>query len=157
MHRQNADRVGKTKTLVEMILQIINHHPTAHILACAPSNTAADVIARRLAATLTPTDMFRLNGPSRTFAEVNGALLPYCHIEDDKFGLPAYDRLMRFPVIVCGMQDSRILTDAGASNGNTMRGDWEISRVIHPTRTRRIEPHWTHLIVDEVSVPSGCA
>lgn len=39
---------GKTSTLVEAINQVLRTDPNARILACAPSNDAADVVAQRI-------------------------------------------------------------------------------------------------------------
>ncbi|KAG8954835.1 hypothetical protein FRC04_010317 [Tulasnella sp. 424] len=39
---------GKTITVVEAIRQVLRNDPQARILACAPSNSAADLIAQRL-------------------------------------------------------------------------------------------------------------
>jgi len=47
--------------VIEAILQICRHHPEARVLAVAPSDVAADILAERLAQHLTPTHLFRLN------------------------------------------------------------------------------------------------
>lgn len=52
---------GKTLTVIEAILQICRHHPEAKVLAVAPSDVAADILAERLAQYMTPTQLFRLN------------------------------------------------------------------------------------------------
>ncbi|KAK0884904.1 hypothetical protein LTR87_001302 [Friedmanniomyces endolithicus] len=61
---------GKTKTLVELALQIISATPDAHLLVCAPSDPAADTITSRLRQHMTPKQLLRLNSPSRSFPEV---------------------------------------------------------------------------------------
>lgn len=61
---------GKTRTLVESVIQILRGNPEAKLLVVAPSNPAADTLASRLAKTLTRHEMFRLCSPARTFAEV---------------------------------------------------------------------------------------
>lgn len=66
------------RTVVEMVHQIIRVQPNAHVLVCAPSNSATDTLARRLAKVLKPPQLFRLNDERRTFAEVNEELLQYC-------------------------------------------------------------------------------
>ena len=35
-------------TVVEAILQVLTHLPSSRVLACAPSNSAADLLAERL-------------------------------------------------------------------------------------------------------------
>ena len=39
---------GKTLTLVEAILQVLDKKPAAHLLVVAPSDSAADVVTARL-------------------------------------------------------------------------------------------------------------
>ncbi|KAF5343775.1 hypothetical protein D9757_015109 [Collybiopsis confluens] len=57
---------GKTVTMVEAILQVLTLDSTSRILATAPSNSAADPIASRLAAAgLKSTELFRGYAPSR--------------------------------------------------------------------------------------------
>lgn len=62
---------GKTKTVVELALQILAQDETKHLLLCAPSDSAADTLVRRLSVHLSPTDLLRLNSPARSFAEVS--------------------------------------------------------------------------------------
>ena len=52
-------------TLVEAIKQVYTLYPDSHILACAPSNTAADLITKRLAGHVESQDLFRLCAYSR--------------------------------------------------------------------------------------------
>lgn len=44
--------------------QVVKHLPEAHILACAPSNSGADLLCQRLRAHL-PSSIYRLLAPSR--------------------------------------------------------------------------------------------
>lgn len=69
---------GKTKTVVELALQILAQDETKHLLLCAPSESAADTLTQRLRAVLSPKDLLRLNSPARSFAEVSNTILPYC-------------------------------------------------------------------------------
>ena len=98
--------------------------------------------------------MFRLNAANRTFAEVPDMLLPYCCIADDTFGLPTFERFMKYRVVVCGLLDSSILSQAHASNaelGRAVVGMNELQNLGHEGDKVAVRPHWTHLLVDEVS------
>ena len=144
---------GKTRTLVAAILAILHVNPHAHILACAPSNPAADTITSRLVPHLAAKQLFRLNPPNRTFAEVPDDVLRYCHIENDNFGLPPYHELMTFRVVVTHCLDAAILVDARATNVDTMGTEQVCLPVFHPHQPR-VLPHWTHLLVDEAGQAS---
>ncbi|KAI8806921.1 hypothetical protein BJ742DRAFT_814821 [Cladochytrium replicatum] len=131
---------GKTMTLIESILQIVRTQPNAHILACAPSHSAADTITRRLIAHAHPIPapgsqtnvderspgisggfvMLRLNGPSRGFAEVPREILPFCFSSTrdggEFFDVPQLDLLLGCNVVVCTTLDAGMLDDAGVTN-----------------------------------------
>ncbi|KAH9041519.1 RNA helicase, partial [Lactarius deliciosus] len=62
---------GKTSTVVESILQLVRHDASSKILACTPSNAAADLLAERLAsAGLTVDQLLRLNARSRDIRSI---------------------------------------------------------------------------------------
>lgn len=52
---------GKTKTIVELTLQILRQDESSHVLLCAPSESAADTMVQRLSAHLSPKELLRLN------------------------------------------------------------------------------------------------
>ncbi|KIP01837.1 hypothetical protein PHLGIDRAFT_112706 [Phlebiopsis gigantea 11061_1 CR5-6] len=95
---------GKTVTLVEAIRQILKDNPDAKILACAPSNSAADLIAKRLTSQLSPRELFRLNSfarPYKTFMQQSAALEPYTLYNDnDVFAIPPLKTLRSYRVVV---------------------------------------------------------
>ncbi|PGH35312.1 hypothetical protein GX50_01892 [[Emmonsia] crescens] len=146
---------GKTKTVVECTLQLLrrNEKIKPHILLCAPSDPAADTLAIRLAKHLQPHEMFRLNGWSRTFAEVPDQLLPYTHTEYDLFSMPEFKIMMNYKVIVTTCQDAHMLVRARLTNQDLMKLGYEMLSSISPG----IKPkprdmlHWTALIVDEAA------
>jgi hypothetical protein len=110
---------GKTKTIIETALQLLrNTNNHGHILMCAPSDPAADTLVHRLQQYLKTSEMLRLNRPSRTFAEVPGAVLPYCSIVNDAFTLPAFQELMKYRVVVTTCRDSSLLARARATNSD---------------------------------------
>ncbi|KAK4050123.1 hypothetical protein OIV83_003694 [Microbotryomycetes sp. JL201] len=127
---------GKTKTLVEAILQILK----------------TDTLAVRLRQHLNPTEMFRLNSPSRPFAEVRGELLPYCHVENERFMLPATNVLLSKRVVVCSTLDAALLLDARISNHDLSMLQVNLLGTIHPrSRIPLARPHFSHLLVDEAA------
>jgi helicase MOV-10 len=60
---------GKTKTLVETAMQLLNTTIVCHVLICAPSEAAADTLALRLKHYLSTKQMLRLNRPGRAYNE----------------------------------------------------------------------------------------
>lgn len=84
---------GKTKTVIEAVLQCLAADPQHNVLLCAPSDSAADTLAMRLHRFMgserfrnsSRFSMLRLQSPSRTFAEVPEELMLYCNIEQDEF------------------------------------------------------------------------
>ncbi|KAI9236727.1 MAG: hypothetical protein BYD32DRAFT_11800 [Podila humilis] len=136
---------GKTKTLAETALQILINDTQCHILITAPSNSACDTLISRLIPFLGTQYLFRLNHPSRTFAEVPTAIMPYCYGELH-FDLPPLDELLKFRIVVCTCVDAGLLISAGASNQSLHE------YLPHKGFTSEDEPlrsHWTHLLIDE--------
>ena len=56
---------GKTKTIVELAVQLISKDRAAHLLVCAPSESAADTLIQRLSKHLKRSELLRINSPSR--------------------------------------------------------------------------------------------
>ncbi|KDQ06713.1 hypothetical protein BOTBODRAFT_149590 [Botryobasidium botryosum FD-172 SS1] len=77
---------GKTVTIVEAILQILARNPRARVLACAPSNSAADIMAQRLVefGKFDKNQLFRLYAPSRMRKHVPEELIPFTYIDPTK-------------------------------------------------------------------------
>ncbi|XP_041460739.1 RNA helicase Mov10l1-like [Lytechinus variegatus] len=71
---------GKTITIVETILQIHKHLPSSRILACTPSNSAADLLAERLhqSGAVKKVDMVRLNSFRRSDMNIPECIHQYC-------------------------------------------------------------------------------
>lgn len=147
---------GKTKTIIETTLQIVqNSEGNHHIVLCAPSDPAADTLCQRLIGHLRPGQMLRLNRPCRTFAEVPGALLPFCFIRNDQFSLPPCQMLVRYKVIVATCRDSSILVRARMTNRDlwaVQKGMQDKFATINPFQPAP-EPgiHWSALLIDEAA------
>ncbi|MED6239493.1 hypothetical protein ATANTOWER_007135 [Ataeniobius toweri] len=93
---------GKTITLVEAINQVIKADPSAHILACAPSNSACDLLCERLKSQLSSYQLYRMYASSRDANSVPKGLLKYCNWDEkqDCFVFPEKKILMKYKVIV---------------------------------------------------------
>jgi helicase MOV-10 len=92
---------GKTRTVTASILEILRAFPHKRILACAPSEAAADVIALRLLEALPDRSrMFRHNWWQRMVSSVPIKLLSCCCQHGNLFELPSVEQLMNFSVIV---------------------------------------------------------
>lgn len=145
---------GKTRTLVECVLQILRLQPEACILLCAPSNPATDTLVLRLRHFLKPSEMLRLNDQHRTFAEVPVEIFSYCRIEDEKFAVPPWPELMKFRVVVTTCYDGSILVNAQCTNTALAQLEQYVMSALHPRRdtsARGVVPHWTHLLIDEAA------
>ncbi|PPQ90281.1 hypothetical protein CVT25_013106 [Psilocybe cyanescens] len=144
---------GKTRTVVETVLQIFHRQPEACILLCAPSDPATDTLVLRLQRHLLQHEMFRLNNPNRTFAEVPDIIKPYCYVEDDKFALPPWKKLMQYRVVVCCCLDAGTLAGAQCTNVKLMELEEDVTSSLHPYRKHKyvVQPHWTHLLIDEAA------
>lgn len=148
---------GKTKTICEAALQILRRQPHATILLVAPSHTAADTLALRLAAVLHPDMLFRLNAPSRGMATVPFELLSFCHTTDIEgvrtvFGLPPVGDLLRKRVVVTTTVDCALLVKCRCTNADVQRLAFFTAPLTHARKNAEDPPlHWTHLLVDEAA------
>ncbi|KAJ3565235.1 hypothetical protein NP233_g7766 [Leucocoprinus birnbaumii] len=123
--------IGKTMTIVEAIKQLVQTKPNARILACAPSNAAADLIASRLRDAFNIDELFRLYAPSRHKDQVPDELMPYTYYHESPnsrpcFGAPTMGRMKRFKVIVATCTSASVISGIGMPRG-----------------------HFTHIFVDE--------
>jgi hypothetical protein len=95
---------GKTATVVELILQL--HNTTSgKFLVCAPSNSAADLLAHNLSLRISPKEMLRLNAVQRNPKSVEPpSLIDYSFRSingSSNFELPGLHILAAYRVIVC--------------------------------------------------------
>ncbi|EIM81952.1 P-loop containing nucleoside triphosphate hydrolase protein [Stereum hirsutum FP-91666 SS1] len=92
---------GKTVTVIEAILQVLKYNPQWKVLACAPSDTAADLLTRRLCSHLSEDKLFRLNSISRPIHDCPKSLWPYSNINGHNvFAYLPREELKKFSVIV---------------------------------------------------------
>ncbi|KAA1476102.1 P-loop containing nucleoside triphosphate hydrolase protein [Dentipellis sp. KUC8613] len=110
---------GKTVTTVETIKQILNlKDPNTHILVCAPSNSAADLIASKLTS-LGTEQLFRFYAPSRPKDTVPDSLLPFtCSTPDGHFSHPPVPTLRRYKVMVTTCVSASFAFGVGIPRGH---------------------------------------
>ena len=105
-------------TTVEAIKQVLLSQPQAKVLACAPSNSAADLLALRLMDLGTET-LFRFYAPSRIKDTVPLELMSYTHIRPDgHFTVPPMVRMARFRVIVTTCVSASVASGIGMRRGH---------------------------------------
>lgn len=121
---QGPPGTGKTVTLVETCLHLLHYKPTSTLLLTAPSNAAADLLCSRLSPHVSPSEMLRLNAPSRSQLDVAPEVKKYCYEVDGTYGCP--DRLKEYRVVVSTTISASILGGVGIKKG-----------------------HFSHIIVDE--------
>ncbi|TFK80574.1 P-loop containing nucleoside triphosphate hydrolase protein [Polyporus arcularius HHB13444] len=121
---------GKTVTIVEAILQILLLNPEAKVLACAPSNSAADILAQRLTS-LSPEELFRCNAAFREPGSLPADLLAYSYRPTHQFSLPSLAQLAKYRVIVSTCNNASFAYNIGLPEG-----------------------HFTHVFVDEAGQAS---
>ena len=80
--------------------QLLDKDENIRILACAPSNSAADLLAQRLASRGRST-VFRLNALTRKVSDLPENLIPLsCINENRAFAIPPIEELHKYRVIV---------------------------------------------------------
>ncbi|KAH9930517.1 P-loop containing nucleoside triphosphate hydrolase protein [Epithele typhae] len=122
---------GKTITVVEAIRQVLHRDPNAKILACAPSNSAADLLAQRLSVALSPAEMFRCNAVYRMRITLPEALVPYSLFQGNHFALPSLQKIESYRVIVSTCGNASFPFNIGMKTG-----------------------HFSHIFVDEAGQAS---
>lgn len=117
---------GKTITIVEAMNQILDRDPDARILACAPNNSAADLMAMKLL-NRGKSQIYRLNALSRKVSELPKELHDFSSINDNSvFSMPDKDILAKYRVIASTCLSAGVPAALGLKRG-----------------------HFTHIFIDE--------
>ena len=119
---------GKTFTIVESIKQIWKTQPRTRILACTPSNSAADLIAERLLEHLPAGDILRFNAASRNYMNIPEKVKPTCNFNGStgQFVFPPKEDIMKYRIVISTLITAGRLASASLPVG-----------------------HFSHVIVDE--------
>jgi AAA domain len=149
---------------VHAVLEANRNSDSRHrVLICTPSHTASDVVTRRLGNFLSRNELFRLYDIDRPIEAVPVDVLGFCRQSDDQTGvfvLPDVPILMQFQVIVCTCSDAHLLYRIGLTNQQLrirrqcfetyMKKCCEGTN-LHPNIEGVLEPHFTHLFIDEAA------
>jgi helicase MOV-10 len=105
--------------MVEAIKQVGKHRPTEKILICAPSNTAADVLLRRMASSLPASELFRFNSYQRDPTTVDNVAYTHSLYDDaaKAFVFPSMAAFQRYKYVVCTCAMAGKLTNYGIPRG----------------------------------------
>lgn len=114
---------GKTVTIVEAIKQLIRHDDKARVLICTPSNSAADIVTKRLTdesrpGALTKEELFRAVAPSRQEREVDPAVLPFTFRNGNGHFSVQKDKFRSYRVVVSTCVSSSIVSGIGTPRGH---------------------------------------
>ncbi|KAJ9601053.1 hypothetical protein L9F63_000788, partial [Diploptera punctata] len=124
---------GKTVTVVEAITQLYHKKkPNGHILVCAPSNSAADEIAKRLVVNklcpngyIPESSIFRLYAASRNPSTIPEELKKCCNYIGE-FYYPSKEEIMKYNIVIVTLTTAGRLVSGGIPAG-----------------------HFSHLFIDE--------
>ncbi|KAF7695436.1 hypothetical protein HF521_007159 [Silurus meridionalis] len=117
---------GKTVTVVEAIKQVEKCLPDVHILACAPSNSAADQLCEKLLLHVDTHKVYRMYASSRNPEQVPPSLQDASNLKGDLFEFPCKEDLMTYKIVVTTVVTAGRLVTGGLPAG-----------------------HFTHIFVDE--------
>ncbi|KAK7253147.1 hypothetical protein RIF29_37617 [Crotalaria pallida] len=114
---------GKTKTIVEAVLQIYKHHKNSRVLVCAPSNSAADYILEKLleqqqGVEFRENEIFRLNASARPYEDLKPELIRFCFFDDLIFKCPPNIALMHYRIVISTYMSASLLYAEDVSRGH---------------------------------------
>ncbi|NXH37223.1 SDE3 helicase, partial [Myiagra hebetior] len=110
---------GKTVTVVEAIKQVWTCFKNARILACAPSNSATDLLCQCLIKDIAPQNIYRLIASSRNYREVPTDIMPCCNWDDEQssYIYPSKEHLRHYRIIITTLVTAGRLVSANFPPG----------------------------------------
>ncbi|KAK2898645.1 hypothetical protein Q8A67_010063 [Cirrhinus molitorella] len=111
---------GKTVTIVEAIKQVEKNIPDAYILACAPSNSAADQLCEKLIASehVDARKIYRIYASSRNPKEIPKVLERNSNVEGGTIIFPCKEDLMYHKILVSTLVTAGRLVSGGFPVGH---------------------------------------
>lgn len=107
---------GKTITVVESVKQIYDLRRNDNILICAPSNHAADEVARRLVGTIPSTDLLRFIAASRSIQNIHKEVIEYSNFSQG-FCTQIYD-FTKYRIIISTLVNAARLIQNDVPGGH---------------------------------------
>ncbi|KAJ8676511.1 hypothetical protein QAD02_012298 [Eretmocerus hayati] len=92
---------GKTATVVEAICQIYQSNPSDNILVCTPSNSAGDVITRRLLNYIPDRDIYRMYSPSKEGSSIDEAIVGCSNFVDGQVMMLPREIVLSKKILIC--------------------------------------------------------
>ncbi|XP_078105163.1 putative helicase mov-10-B.1 [Sander vitreus] len=141
---------GKTITLVEAMNQVSRADKSARILACAPSNSACDLLCERLMVHMDPHRIYRVYASSRNPNSVPKNLLKYCNWDQkqEAFVFLGKQILMKYTIIVTTLVTAGRLVSGGIPVGH-------FSHVFLDEGGQAVEPECVIAIAGLLSAENG--
>ncbi|KAH0618935.1 hypothetical protein JD844_018496, partial [Phrynosoma platyrhinos] len=111
---------GKTVTMVEAIKQVLHCIEGSHILACAPSNSACDLLCQLLKQHVEKRAIYRMNASSRDFGTIPEDIKPFCNWDKTKKCpvFPSKEELQNYRVIITTLVTAGRLVSADFPPGH---------------------------------------
>uniref|UniRef100_A0A8C6X6Q3 RNA helicase n=1 Tax=Naja naja TaxID=35670 RepID=A0A8C6X6Q3_NAJNA len=111
---------GKTVTMVEAIKQVLRCIEGAHVLACAPSNSASDLLCQHLMKHVNNRNIYRMNASSRDYRTVPEDIKPVCNWDEAQncHVFPRKEKLQSYKVIITTLVTAGRLASADFPQGH---------------------------------------
>ncbi|XP_013921851.1 PREDICTED: putative helicase MOV-10 [Thamnophis sirtalis] len=111
---------GKTVTMVEAIKQVLRCIKGAHVLACAPSNSASDLLCQHLMKHVDKRNIYRMNASSRDYRTIPEDIKPVCNWDNAENCpvFPKREKLQSYQVIITTLVTAGRLASADFPEGH---------------------------------------
>ncbi|CAL8367026.1 unnamed protein product [Lota lota] len=109
---------GKTVTVVEAIKQIEKTQTSCHILACAPSNSASDLLCKKILEHVDERKVFRMYASSWDQKRVPAELMACCNLTGNVYMYPLKEDLLKYTIIVTTLCTAGRLVTGGIPTGH---------------------------------------
>uniref|UniRef100_A0A667XVM2 RNA helicase n=1 Tax=Myripristis murdjan TaxID=586833 RepID=A0A667XVM2_9TELE len=117
---------GKTVTVVEAVKQVQRSQASCHILVCAPTNAAVDLLCESIARYSSRDEVFRFYALTHSVKDIPKNRQFLCNMKQGELVVPYKEELMKYKIVVTTLITASRLVTLGIPEG-----------------------HYTHIFVDE--------